>query len=77
MFYKKISVNEARDFAEKYIGKQMISYVKMGQEYIFQYDTEGFDPFVAVNIKTGNARNFSPAENPGRYFRCANRRKIF
>lgn len=73
----RMTAKEASDIAEKFIGEKMINCVKMGKEYIFQYDVAGFDPFVAVSIKSGTVRHFTPAENPDKYFRKLEINRIF
>ncbi len=72
----KITVRKANEIAEKFIGKKMLNCVKMSKEYIFQYDMIGFDPFVAVNIRSGAIRYFTPAENPGKYFRKCKHKEV-
>ena len=73
----RVTVEKAKKIAKEFIGKEMLNCVKLGHEYIFQYDVAGFDPFVAVSIKSGAIRHFTPAENPDKYFRKLEINRIF
>ena len=73
----KLTIEEASVIAKKYIGKRLISCVKMDGEFIFQYESEEFDPFIAVNLKTGKVRDFTPVEKLGRYSWKVKHRRIF